>query len=264
MPALASINLQLAQAYSFLGIKDSAVYYAEQVLLQTNSLLERNNALYILTNDDQNKDMATIRQAAADRSDTQKLLEIRQGKMSQAVQLLQLDLNRKPNLWWLYSIIATLIVMGIGIFIYVYPKRKKQKLLSQQIDILKQAASVLQENHDEIKEKRLQQIQNNCEWFAQSKDIRDLLRKENYNQIEEMVNRHFFMLADKLKAMGQLNEKDVCLCILVMIGSYTDKQIADMLYYSYNSIRSTKRHVARKLGTTSANFRSFLIEKAVE
>ena len=85
-----------------------------------------------------------------------------------------------------------------------------------------------------------------------------------YNQIEEMVNRHFFMLADKLKAMGQLNEKDVCLCILVMIGSYTDKQIADMLYYSYNSIRSTKRHVARKLGTTSANFRSFLIEKAVE
>lgn len=258
------VLISKAQAFCYLHQYDSATHYAELTLQVSDNLYNLNNAYYILIHCDSINNAQKVYTLSADRADVQKLLEIRRSKMSQAAQLLEQDLNKKPNFWWLYSIMATLIVVGISISIYVHRKRKKQELLSQQIDILRQAASILQENHDEIIEQRLQQIQHNCEWFAQSKDIRDLLHKGNYNQVEEMINRHFFMLADKLKAIGQLNEKDVCLCILVMIGSFTDKQIADMLYYSYNSIRSTKRHVARKLGTTSANFRSFLIEKAVE
>ena len=78
-----------AQAYSNLGIGDSATYYAEKVLNASSSLGDINNALYILTNDDKTKDTDAIREIAASRSDTQKLLEIRQGRLSQAVQLLE-------------------------------------------------------------------------------------------------------------------------------------------------------------------------------
>ena len=250
-------KLQLAQAYSFIGIKDSAVYYAQSVLESTTDLWAVNNALYILTHDDDTKDRDGVLQTSAERSDTQKLLETRQGKLSQAVQLLEQDLNRKHDLRWLYAIIFTIVIISIGIVIYIRVKRKKQTLLTQQIDVLEQTAS-------EMKEQRKQKILANCELFEESDEIKNLLRKEDYHKVCELINSHFLMFADKLKMIGNLNEKDVCLCIFVMIGSFTDKQIADILYYSHKTIRSTKRNVAKKLGTTSAQFRLFLLEKAVE
>ena len=130
---LASTSLQLSQAYSYLGERDSAVYYALQVLNYTNELFDINNALYILTNDDETKDKTSIRQTAADRADIQKLLEIRQGKVSQATQLLKQDINRKISLTWLYTTIATLAIVGMILFVYVTRKRKRHQLLSQQI-----------------------------------------------------------------------------------------------------------------------------------
>ena len=78
-----------AQAYSYLSIKDSAVYYAKLVLSITHELHNQNNALYILTNDDESKDKAAIRQTAADRADIPKSIEIRQAQLAQAVQLLE-------------------------------------------------------------------------------------------------------------------------------------------------------------------------------
>ena len=127
---LPSSSLQLAQAYSYLGERDSATYYALFVLNYTNELFDVNNALYILTNDDISKDKDAIRETAAARSDTQKILEIRQGKMSQAVQLLEQDLERRPNLNWLYAIITTLLIVAIVLGVIINKRRKAQKLLS--------------------------------------------------------------------------------------------------------------------------------------
>ena len=134
---LPSSSLQLAQAYSYLGERDSATYYALFVLNNTNELFDVNNALYILTNDDMSKDKDAIRETAAARSDTQKILEIRQGKMSQAVQLLELDLAKTPDLRWLYAVIATVLIIGAAIVVYVYRKHKKHDLLAQKISDLK-------------------------------------------------------------------------------------------------------------------------------
>ena len=105
-------TLFIAQSYSFLGQKDSAIYYATNALGKTNNLFHRSNALYILTNDE-TKDKAAIIDVASERADVQKLLEIRQGKLSQAVQLLEQDLYRKPNLMWLYTLFVTLLIIGI-------------------------------------------------------------------------------------------------------------------------------------------------------
>lgn len=44
-------TLLLAQSYSHLGNRDSAVYYAEMVLNENPTLEESNNALYIVTNE---------------------------------------------------------------------------------------------------------------------------------------------------------------------------------------------------------------------
>ncbi len=68
-PDFPSATLQLAQAYSFLGIKDSAVFYAKQVMELSNALFDQNNALYILTQDDESTDKETALRISADRSD---------------------------------------------------------------------------------------------------------------------------------------------------------------------------------------------------
>ena len=66
-----------------------------------------------LSRSDKTKDTDAIREIAASRSDTQKLLEIRQGRLSQAVQLLEQDLHRKPDYRWLHAILLTLVAKVI-------------------------------------------------------------------------------------------------------------------------------------------------------
>ncbi|MBR1380877.1 MAG: hypothetical protein IJ554_00190, partial [Paludibacteraceae bacterium] len=143
-------SLILAQSYSFLEIEDSSVYYANFIIEQSNLLSNINNALYILSNDDKTKDINEVRQASADRSDTQKLIAIRQGKLSQAVQLLEQDLAKTPDLRWLYAVIATVLIIGAAIVVYVYRKHKKHDLLAQKISDLTLKSNAVQVNHEKL------------------------------------------------------------------------------------------------------------------
>lgn len=259
-----SVLLLRAQAYSFTGKNDSAVYYAKMALVNTPDLYQINNALYILTNEDNTKDIDDIRESAADRSDVQKILSNEQGKLSQAVQLLEQDLNRKPDWRWFWGVVATLLVVGLCLWLYIFRKHKQRALLSQQVEYWAIQNKEAEDQQIKRYNDRLLRIQENCDILANSDSIMDSLQWKNYDKFCECINIHFFLLADKLKATGRLNEKEIRLCVLVLIGSFTDKQMANILYYSYNSIRSTKRTLANKLGTTSANLRSFLIEKAAK
>lgn len=245
-----------AQAYSLAGLKDSAVYYAKQVLKDSESLNNRNNALYILTNDDEYKNKADIRYVAADRADVQKLLEIRQGKLSQAVQLLEQDLQRKPNLTWLYAIIATILIIGAFSFFYTHQKRQRRQLLSQQIEDLesKSQATMLQKRN---------QIEAHCALLAGSANLKDTLCWNDFAQTCTIIDRQFNMLASKLKQLKVLNETEMRLCILVLLGM-DRTQIADILPYASNSIGKLKDHTAKLLGTTGRNLRDFLLTKALE
>ncbi|MBR4547165.1 MAG: hypothetical protein IKO66_03845, partial [Paludibacteraceae bacterium] len=109
----------MAQAYSGLEQYDSAVVYAKQVAQRSTSWFDLNNAYYILANEDSTKDKEEALQCTRDRSDIQKLIEIRQGQLSQATQLLEQDLSRKPNLTWLWATLATLCIIATSTSIYI-------------------------------------------------------------------------------------------------------------------------------------------------
>lgn len=262
--------IQLAQAYSLLGQKDSAVWYAQKVLNNTNELFAANNALYVLTNDDETKDITAIRQTAADRADIQKLLEIRQGKLSQAVQLLEQDLYRKPNLMWLYTLFVTLLIIGICISTYVQVKRKKQNLLSQKVNRLKQSAYVLLEKHNEINKryavdrKRMEDdIQRRCFILMQSENLRTKLAWKDYDEMCQVIDEYFYMLASKLHNKEVLNETELRLCVLVMLGM-NRAEISNTLPYALNSVGKLKDHTAKLLGTTGKNLRQYLMNMAID
>lgn len=245
-----------AQAYSHMGNKDSAVYYANYILSFSHDSRMLNSALYILTHDDDSKTREDVRSVSADRSDVQKLIEIRKAKLSQAVQLLEQDLNRKPNLTWLYAIIATILIIGIFSFFYTRKKRQRRQLLSQQIEDLesKSQATMLQKRN---------QIEAHCALLAGSANLKDTLCWNDFAQTCTIIDRQFNMLASKLKQLKVLNETEMRLCILVLLGM-DRTQIADILPYASNSIGKLKDHTAKLLGTTGRNLRDFLLTKALE
>lgn len=255
-----------AQAYSFLGEKDSAVYYANYVLAVSDKIFDKNGALYILTHDDEKKDKQAIRKISADRSDVQKCIEIYQGKLSQAILLLNQDLNRRPNLWWLISIIATLVAVGFGGSIYVHRKRKKQELLTQKLDVLKKATSSIQEKHDDLAERYLknhkqieEEINNKCTILRDSNTIKKTLAWKNYNRMCTLVDKQFFLLASKLRRKHDLNETEVRICVLTLLDCSYD-QMAELLFRSTTSIGTLKTRVAKKLGTSTKHLRQYLID----
>lgn len=255
-------TLYIAQAYSFLGEKDSAVYYANLVLSNTNEIYEQTNALYILTNDDETKNIADVRETASERADLQKLIEIRQGKLSQAVQLLEQDLHRKPDLAWLYAIIVTLVVIGLVVFIYIHQKRRKRTLLTQQVNELEDQHEQIVQEHSEYTNKLREQVEETCALWNQSPDLTKDLSWNDFENMCHFVDQHLCMIASKLRQKQILNETEVRLCILVLLN-LNRKQISETLPYSLNSVGKLKDHTAKLLGTTGKNLHDFLLNVAV-
>lgn len=234
-----------AQAYSLAGLKDSAVYYAKQVLKDSESLNNRNNALYILTNDDEYKNKADIRYVAADRADVQKLLEIRQGKLSQAVQLLEQDLQRKPNLTWLYAILVTIILLGGG-FYWRIRVRKRQMM----------------RHIEQIAERQADAITQSIKQHIDTTDLTHTLHWKNYSAMKVEADLYMGGIASKLETYN-LNETEVRFCILTML-EFSLAQIAETIHYGYPSgIKTLKKRISVKLGTTPQNLRIFLFQMAI-
>ena len=77
------------------------------------------------------------------------------------------------------------------------------------------------------------------------------------------IDKHFYLLASKLKKMQVLNEQEVRLCILTLLN-LSRTQIADILPYAQNGIGKLKYRIALKLGIEGKNLRKFLICMAVD
>lgn len=234
----------LAQAYSYLQIRDSAVRYATLVVSEQNDLYNLNNALYILTNDDESKDKESIRQTAAHRADVQKLLEIRQGKLAQAVQLLELDLNRKPDLRWLYAIMITALLTG-GAFYWHYRVRKQQ--------MRSQVEQMIERQNDNVTQSIKQHIDVN--------DLTQTLHWKNYAAMKADADLYIGGIVSKLEEQN-LNETEIRFCLLTMLN-FSLSRTAETIHYSYPSgIKTLKKRISVKLGTKPPILRNFLFDLA--
>ncbi len=233
-----------AQAYSHLGRKDSATFYAEKVCAISTKLSDLNNALYVLTNDDDSRDNIAIRQTSADRADIQKLLEIRQGKLSQAVLLLQQDIHRKND--WRGWVVAILIIICLAVSIIYFAARKKRKLAQEKVLLLtNQHADTMIES---IKK------------HIDTSDLNQTLHWKEYALMKSDADLYMNGIVSKLES-HKLNEVDIRFCILTLLD-YPQKQIAETIHYSYPSgIKTLKKRVSEKLKTTPSELKSFLLQK---
>lgn len=258
LPSSATAALIIAQAYDNLGKSDSALVYANQIL--SDSLADYHDlfdALYIVRKNDSTLCAKDIGDLASQREDIRYYeYEPEKKRLSQAIELLTHDLNHKSDLTWLYVLIATIIVIGGGISIYVHCKRKKHKLISQQVEDL---TAQYQNHHKRIEE----EIAANCLLLRSSENMINELAWTNYDNMCRIIDRDFYLLASKLRNKNVLSEPEVCLCILVLLD-FDRQQMAHLLHYAQSGIGKFKYRVAQKLGTDSKNLRNFLISMAID
>lgn len=234
-----------AQAFSFLQIDDSAMLYAQQLLPRITNLFYLDDLYYILTHNDADADVETLRVLSSERADVQNAIKERHGELTKAVQLLRQDLSKKEQatswkaiLWW---------VIGIGLLVWgaivVYKQRKLQKEKS------------------DFEQARRKELAQNIRQLQEAKDVRHELAWDDFAALCLQVNKRFYGLAGTLKAQD-LNEQDIRICILVLIG-LSHKEIAEMLNCSPKSIGKLKDLTAKKLGVSGGQLQEKLQNTAI-
>ena len=255
-----SISLIKAQSFSYKAIKDSAVYYAYQVLSTTSALSDNNNALYIITNNDQSKDTEHIRATASERADIQKLLEIRQGKLSQAVQLLEQDLNRETDWRWLYILVAIVLFAGsISILFYIWHKRKQHYQIITDIQEKEAEIGALSRMQETQHKQIIEEVENKCTALRYAQDLKSQLHWRQYDEMCQIIDTQFFLLVSKLKQIPAIKENDVRICVLVLLN-LSQRDIARLMYVEESSVGKLKERTGNKLHTSRKNMRQELLK----
>ena len=237
-----------ARAFTYLAQYDSAVCYAHRVLqMPEASYGDRYNMLYILVNHEEGMPADSIRNRAARRNDirTQHIIPLAE-QNALAVEILRQAQNSRKTATGttLMSIGLALVAIAMIIAGVLRYRRHKQHTQAQQQEAVE----------------RRRQIDETCRALQQSDKWLDEIGWNDYDALRRNINRHFSLLADKLKLRYALSEREVRLCVLVLMGCFTDKQMADILCYGEKSIRTIKRNTAIKMGTTSRELRTFLID----
>ena len=259
-----------AQALWNLSIMDSALYYARYVInMQNISEQDRYNMLYILIKGDSTLTQDSIIDLSSQRSDIETdILIPLHNRWAMAVQLLEQDLNREKDWRWLYVLIAIVLFSGSFIILYyIWHKRKEHQQIMAELQVKEEVHAQLEQNISNLSQLQdtqhhqiLEEVETVCELLHNSSDIKTELCWSNYTQMCAIVNRRLYNIADRLNSFS-LSEKEIRLCILVLLHSST-KQMVDMIPYSQSGLGKFKNTTARKLGTTTANLRSFLLNLA--
>lgn len=234
-----------AQAFSFLQMDDSATFYAKLLLPRMTNPFYLDDLYYILTHNDAAADKETLLRLTSDRADVQKQIKERHGQLALAVLLLQQDLHpQKQSLSILFII---LIISGLALLIWLIYIAYQQYLLHAEKAKFEQA--------------RIQELNANKQLLLESEDIRQELVWNDYEELRREINKRFFNLAAKLQDMD-LNEQDIRMCILVLIG-LSHKETAEMLNCSPKSIGKLKDLTAHKLGVSGGQLQDKLQKTAI-
>ena len=262
--------LFLAQAYDNLGISDSALYYARLVMEQSSYHGDKYNVLYILSHHDSTLSSNEILTLTSEREDLRfDEYEPEMIMLTQAVQLLQQDLSRKPNLTWLWATLATLCIIATSTSIYIRKKKAKRQLISQQVEALQQTRDSLSaqtrqiENEQKLRqEKMLAEIELFCNSITEENMKKELCWID-FTQMCTIVNQRMFGLVDKLKARGITSMTEIRICVLLALDRFNAKQMANVVPCTYDSFKTTKSLIVKKLNVSRENIHSYLINLAV-
>lgn len=238
MPALDSSStsspyfaILRAQAYTFMNNKDSALFYARQVLAETDNPRYLDDAYYILTHCDSTAAADDIRDLASARTDLQRSLERNDPEWIEAMLLARQALEPyspplKPQTVFALIASAILLLLALAAWLYLRSRRRENALDAQ------------------------------CRLLRQSPDIRSELQWNDYRQFSALCNKLLSGIVSKLEQRG-LPERDIRICVLVLIG-FSYAEMAQILFRAENGIGKDKYLIAKRLGVSAKQLQETL------
>ena len=223
-----------AQAYAYLHEDDSATYYARLMLPKTTNPFYLDDIYYILTHHDPAADTDSLRALSSARADVQKAIEIRHGKLAQALQLLEQDMASEPSQGWIWLVLAGVLCAATCVFCY-----RKRRVRDAQ----------------ETRRREQEQMRHT---LHEAESIRQELSWNEYGAFSRRTDEVFNGLASRLQAAG-LTEQDVRMCVLVLLG-VSHKETAELLNCSPKSVGKLKDLTAHKLGVSGGQLRQKMEE----
>ena len=274
-----------AQSYWHLEMYDSALYYAKLVMAHPYAVdQDKYHVLYILMKHDSSTAKEDVQALSSARADLDaEVIEPLLQQLSAAVEVLRQNLDKKPHYMYLFFLLASIcLIVGVAWVaknrikkVTIIEQDKHQQLSKRNTEIradieqlqtsnkaLRQENNDLQTKHSAYCEEIVRKIENNCLAIRQSKDWKQELHWKDYNALCETVDHYFMLLATKLKATNKLEEKEIRLCILVLL-EMDNFTIAKTINYASSGIGKYKYRIAQKLGTTIKDLRQFLLEMAI-
>ena len=232
--------MMTAQAYSLLGQKDSALYYAQFIMDNSTYSGDKYNALYILSHDDSTLCSDDILRLTSDREDVRlQDYEPWKEQLMIAAELLRQDLKRRYNWWSICALIISILLIGAIVRYVVHKRRMKQKVTQIVTDQIDSVAQSIKQHID-------------------VNDIDRTLHWKSYPLMKSDADLYMGGIARKLEAQ-KLNETEVRFCILTLLD-FSQKQIADTIFYSYPSgIKTLKKRISVKLGTDPQKLKKHLL-----
>jgi len=243
-----------AQAFDKLAKQDSALKYANWVLEHPNASPQNKfNALYIVKHCNSTLNAEDIDSLYSKREDIRFYeYEPIKEKWILATQLLEQDLNRKPDRRWILTLISIVLFLTIGVVcIYLWRNRKRHQQVIHDIDHF---AHVKEAHYNEI----LADIKKFCQLMHDNQSIVEQLRWNNYNEMCEVANRYMYNIVKQLQPYN-LSEKETRLCVLILLNATTE-QMVELIPYAHSGLGKFKYTTARKLGTTTPKMRIYLLD----
>ena len=218
-----------AQAYTFLGRNDSALWYAKRVEEQTDNPRYLDDVYYILAHCDLSAEVEDVRLLADERTDIQQTLErARQDWMAAMSLAEQALLPPQRYIKQFILILLSIIVCGAAYVAWHLWKRKKQ----------------------------LSSLEQQCRALRKSTNIREELQWNNYAQFSAICNERLGGIVTKLEHR-ELTEREIRICVLVLIGlSYA--QMAEVLFRAESGIGKDKYLIAKRLGVSVKDLQTTL------
>ena len=261
-----------AQAFSYLGINDSAIYYADMVLDDAYaSPQNRFNALYVLSHNDTTLCTEEIRDIASQREDIRYYeYEPKMEKLTQAIHLLRREIKRTATYRRIRPYIIIAIVILLSLVLYgIYRIRNRhhvyatalQELNQREKDLTTQQMQTQQKQNKYVQKRQAlcQEIENRCKLLRADPELKETLHWRQYNEMCQVIDSQFYMFASKLRQLPEIKDRDVQLCVLVLLD-FNHAEIAKWMYVEEGSVGKLKERTAKKFLTSRKNMRQTLLK----
>ncbi|MBR1809012.1 MAG: hypothetical protein IJ776_06465 [Paludibacteraceae bacterium] len=277
--------VRAAQCYFHKGKQDSAEIYALQVIKESKVLPHKISAYYILIDNNNNEDSELIKQYSAKRMDMKTEMAVKEKEKAVAINKLCVYLSESHKEEYYYFVvgISIIILFLLSIVLSGSLYKSGKHLKEQRLNLNdKMLALITKENTimslTESNKTLTEQIVSDREHqFLKYNENREILLSQiekvhvivtprskqikDASSLYELMNTHFFHLADKLEVTYKLHIDEIRVCFVVLLG-FSHKEIANILCCSEKSISQKKYRVGKKLNTTGAELREFLIRTA--